>query len=350
MSEQASAGERIRRRRLDRGWTQGRLAQAAGISRAAVSAVESDRLSPSVNAAIALAVALGSTVENLFGSQAAPPSEEWAWGLPVAAGSAPPHWRAEVGGRRLLYPVETTATGRLPHDEPAGASSGDPLTSRTLVIATCDPAAGILVDRLARDSGVRAIALMRSSGDALELLRQGLIHVAGIHFAEADRRGGHERLVRERLGSDRLLLNAAVWEVGIASAATAKVRRTADAVNSRLRWVGREPGSAAAERIQEIFEGRPLPRRFVRSHRGVADAIRDGFADVGVTLRLAGEERNLDFLRLRRERYDLCFPADQQDDPRLAALIDAVRSAAYRRAVGALPGYDVRHAGECVAV
>jgi DNA-binding XRE family transcriptional regulator len=43
------------------------LAGRAGISRAAVSAIEGDRLSPSVTTALALAAVLDCSVEELFG-------------------------------------------------------------------------------------------------------------------------------------------------------------------------------------------------------------------------------------------------------------------------------------------
>jgi DNA-binding XRE family transcriptional regulator len=54
-------------RRLARQWSQAELAQRAGISRAAVSAIEVERLSPSVATALALAAVFECSVEELFG-------------------------------------------------------------------------------------------------------------------------------------------------------------------------------------------------------------------------------------------------------------------------------------------
>lgn len=54
--------------RIARGWSQAELAQRAGVSHAAVSAIEGQRLVPSVPAA--LARVLESSVEELFGSAA----------------------------------------------------------------------------------------------------------------------------------------------------------------------------------------------------------------------------------------------------------------------------------------
>jgi molybdate-binding protein len=77
----------------------------------------------------------------------------------------------------------------------------------------------------------------------------------------------------------------------------------------------------------------------------VAAAIRCGWADAGVCLRLVSGESRLNFLSLGWEQYDLCYPTSLADDPRIRALIEVVQSADYRQTIGALPGYDPRHTG-----
>src|SRR5437868_2902953 len=79
--------------RLARGWSQAELARRAGISRAAVSAIEIERLVPSVAAALALAGAFGCRVDGLFSLNAAdagPPA--WAW---PPSGESCRFWHAE---------------------------------------------------------------------------------------------------------------------------------------------------------------------------------------------------------------------------------------------------------------
>jgi molybdate-binding protein len=61
---------------------------------------------------------------------------------------------------------------------------------------------------------------------------------------------------------------------------------------------------------------------------------------------LVSEEAGLSFLAVRHEAYDLCFPTPWDDDPRLKALVEAIRSPSYRRSLGELPGYDSTDAGE----
>src|SRR3974390_1318005 len=62
-----TTGARLRLARQARGFSQQHLAGMAGVSRQAVSAVESGHSDPSLRVALALAQALGMTVEELFG-------------------------------------------------------------------------------------------------------------------------------------------------------------------------------------------------------------------------------------------------------------------------------------------
>ncbi len=345
---------RVRERRDRRGWSQDELARRAGLSRAGVSAIETGRLVPSASAALSLASALECRVEDLFRLDvpgAGNPAPSWAW--PPRRDSCR-YWKAEVGGRVLLYPAEATPAGVLPHDGVARdgtyAEPGDLDPSMTLVVATCDPAVALLADELRRSSGVRLLPLPRSSRAALTLLGDGLVHAAGLHLSPADAStDGNASAVRERLGPGHRLVRVARWDEGLCLAPTLGLSTVRSALRADLRWVGREEGSGARQCLDELLgDRRKPPRRIASDHRGVAEAVRHGWADLGVCLRLPADEAGLDFLDVRRESYDLCFPSAYESDPRIQALIAAVRSPTYRRSLAALPGYDPAEAGEMV--
>jgi len=352
MSVEAVSRNRVKARRIARNWSQEELSRRSGVSRAGISAIEMERLVPSVAAALSIAQAFGCHVEDLFGtgrSTSTVPS--WAW-----PGVRQPtrFWHAEIGGRRLLYPVEDIALGTIGadgvlrdgelHEHPQAAAED------TLVMACCDPAVGLLAAQLARSSGIRLLPLQRSSSQALELLRQGLVHVAGIHLARAGQTDGNARIVRERLGRGYSMLRVALWEEGVALTPGLGLPTLQAALTARLRWVGREPGSAARQRLDELLPDRKPPRRVARDHRGVAQAIRCGWADAGVCHRLVTEESGLDFLAVEQETYDLCWPRPYDSDSRLQGLQSAVRSANYRQLLGDLPGIDGRATGELATI
>lgn len=336
-----SAGNRVREYRTRRGLTQAELAEVAGISRTAVTAIEGDRLVPSVAAALAIADVLGETVEALFGASSATTSEEsWAW-EPRELES--PYWQAEVGGRRLRYPAGVTPM-LTPWPDSISAQPAVP-PEETLVMACCDPAAGLLATQFASITGLRLLVLPRSSSQAMELLRQGLVHLAGLHLSTVDAPDRNEQLARETLGEGCRLVRLARWQEGIAIAPSTRLRSVRAVSLAKLTWVGREPGSGARQCLDRLLENRPAPRRMARNHRGVTEAIASGWADAGVCVQLASAEAGLDFLPVQEEAYDVCYPASLADDRRIKAFLSVVRSTGYRRLLGELPGYDTTETG-----
>lgn len=349
MSQEPGLQNRVKERRTARGWSQDELAQRSGISRAGVSAIEIGRLVPSTAAALALAAALECRVEELF-SLAAPAENapQWAW---MPSGPGPQrYWHATVAGRKLRYPVENTCAGQPAHD---GLFDGTAFhehpqqaACETLVIASCDPAAGILVSEIARQTPFRLIVLSQSSREALRLLADGVVHAAGVHFAAAGHDSDNAAAVGRTLSGSFDLLRVAEWQEGLAFDSQSGVNSVRGALRRSLRWVGRETGSAARQCLDELLHDRSPPRRIARDHRGVAEAIRCGWADIGVCHRLVGTEVGLRFLTIREEMYDLCFPHHLADDPRIQALVRVVQSPEYRHLLGEVPGCDSRHAGE----
>jgi molybdate-binding protein len=167
-----------------------------------------------------------------------------------------------------------------------------------------------------------------------------------VHLARDDAPGGNAPVVQNRLGRGYSLLHVARWEEGLTFAPAQQIATVGAAVRSSLRWIGREPGSGARQCLDELLGTRRPPRRLASDHRGVAEAIRCGWADLGVCLRLASEEAGLAFMGIRREAYDVCFPDALKGDPRIKALIATVRSPSYRRLLGELPGYDSSQSGQ----
>jgi molybdate-binding protein/DNA-binding XRE family transcriptional regulator len=347
MSDPASPSNRLKDWRSRRGWTQVELARRAGISRAAVSAIEIRRLVPSVAAALKLAACLECTVEELFGTTRPAAENEWAWAPHVPASR---YWQAEVAGRVLCFPCEETAAGEMAHDGVASrygdcsGSENDP--SQTLVVAGCDPAAGLLAAEYARQTGRRMIHLCRSSGRALRLLQQRKIHVAGVHLSAAGGRHGNANAVSRELGVPAALLRMAQWEEGVAFVSDQEVASLRSLLQRPLRWIGREPGSGARQCLDQVLRLRKQPTRIATDHRAVAAALRGGWADAGVCVRLVSMEAGLRFLSVRVENYDLSFLKSVESDPRIQALIRVVRSTAYRRLLGELPGYNVSETGD----
>jgi molybdate-binding protein/DNA-binding XRE family transcriptional regulator len=340
--------------RREHGWSQADLARRARVSRAEVSAIETGRLVPSTVAALRLAGALGVPVERVF--QLTSPGARLNWAWPAGTGDHRA-WEAVVGDRRVLYPSEATAAGTLPHDRRVVRGSPERLPGatppeRTLVIAGCDPTVGLLTAEVAAGSGVRVLPLTRSSGEALDLLRRGLVHVAGLHLGDESGRSLNEDAVRRRLGGGYRLLHLVRWEEGVA-VGPGRARSVEGLLRGRTRWVNREEGSGARRCLDRLLGSRRRPPGYEHvapDHRALAGTISSGWAEAGICVRAVAVEARLDFLPVQREAYDLCFAEALMDDPRIDALLAAARSASYRRLLRDVPGWDVTRTGDVRAV
>jgi len=339
----------IRSYREQRGWSQQQLAECAGLSRTGIGAIESGRLIPSTAAALSLAAAFGCKVEDLFvlpGQKAV----EWAW--PPTANICR-YWRALVGDRQFLYPVEPGPLGMVSHDgiwrdgRCCHHAIAEP--AKTLVIACCDPAVGLLASEYARQTSFRMLVVARSSRMALDLLGAGLIHGAGVHLADASRPEDNLKAAAQSLDDGFCLVRVADWVEGLALAPGLASQTVDKLLRSDLHWIGRESGSGARQILDELSDGRIVPQHLARDHRGVAQIIRTGFAQAGVSVRLVCEEEGIDFLSVREEPYDLCFSKTSLGDPRIRTLIEVIRSPAYRKLLSQLPGYDNRRTGDEVS-
>ncbi|MGZ0706882.1 substrate-binding domain-containing protein [Coraliomargarita sp. W4R53] len=335
-----------------RGWTQVDLAKRAHVPRSSLSAIESGRLTPSVATALQLSRVLDVSVEALF-DEAAGASQfletEWSW---TPDSERCRYIGAEVKGRRIFYPINGQAHAAHLHDGiwQAGETlpTSVPGMELTLVLASCDPASALTEAAYARESGYRLVSFAYNGMDSLTMLKQGLVHVAGLHRSNRERPNQNLETVRSVLGEGYCLIRGAFWEQGITFAPGHGLSSVAGVLDKAQIWAMREAGSVARDWLDVICAemGQPPSGKEVHSHRAVADSIRMGWADAGVCVKLSAKEVDLSFLSLQEEALDFVFHESMIEDPRIQALIRLLQSKSYRRTLSELPGYDSRETGD----
>jgi molybdate-binding protein/DNA-binding XRE family transcriptional regulator len=369
---------RLRGLREARGLTQIALAERVSISRQSLSAIEAGRADPSVSLALRLASTLECRVEDLFA--AAPVTEQLR---AVKAGTAVPvrgtptrlalaflreRWVAHplaVGEPSALqYAADGLSLGRAgEHGSRIRVELLHPAAEakETVVLLGCAPALGLLVQRLNRSKGAgRFLWLERTSTAALDGLRRGFAHVAGVHMADGASAHANVPAVRRHVPRARLtLVTLARWQAGLVLRAgnPLRVRGVGDLARPRLRLAGREPGAGARLLLEQRLRAAKLaPARLLRAalelhgHLQVAQAVALGAADVGVAIEHAAIAHGLAFEPLAEERFDLVLPYALLQDARIARMLDVLTGAAFRRELDALGGYDTSECGRTVAV
>lgn len=338
----------VRHKRLAFGWSQQELADRTGLSRAGVGAIEAGRLAPSVHAALALARALETSVEELFSSPRAH-ANKISWGIMPSTASSR-FWFASMKDSVFAYPVSDETTQLDWHDsadEGARLSIADQeKAEQTLVVAGCDPAASLLALEYQRQFQFRMILVRRNSRESLDLLAEGKVHVAGMHLGEKAERSANRHAAKGRLGKAAELVHVATWEEGIAVHPSIDVSSVTALLKRRVRWIGREEGSGARQIQNEILGPKHAPKQTAHDHRMVANAIKAGWGEAGPCVRLVTEEAGLRFLSVHQKNYDFCYHAETAADPRISALLATLRSRRFRTKMAELPGYRTHQTGD----
>src|SRR5690348_16790807 len=254
-----SSGANLRLARQARGFSQQQLASMAGVSRQAVSAVESGHSDPSLRVALALSRALGMTVEELFGP-GDPADPVLAQPVAPIGSESSRVALATVGDTFVALPMNADTLARAGF-LPAGGLvvgqelHGDLVAIRpiapprpTLVVAGCDPALPLLETPLALlDPPVGFVWWPCGNSEALRLAEAGLVHVAGAHLR--GRTGEYNTgPARERLKHDGAeVLCFAGWQEGLVlrPGLASHIGSLADAMRCGLRLVNRERGAEA---------------------------------------------------------------------------------------------------------
>lgn len=364
-SSLAASGARLRLARQARGFSQQQLAGMAGVSRQAVSAVEAGHSDPSLRVGLAIARALGMTVEELFGPGNVPAAVTAQAVAPLGPAGARVTL-APLGDSFVALPLAgdtATQAGFLPAGAVVADAPGNvrPIVPPrpTLVVAGCDPALPLLETPLARlDPPAGFTWWPCSSAEALRLAGAGLVHAAGVHLRGPT--GEYNTgVVRDRLGQRGAeVVGFSAWREGLVlpPAFAGEVSGLADIARRGLRLVNREAGSEARRVLDREIERHgidpgSLPGYGTRAtgHLQVASAVAAGLADAGVASEPAALAYGLAFLPLAAERFDLVIPASQSGSREIQALLKVLTSPWLLAQLTILPGYDAARCGEHVA-
>lgn len=328
-----AVGRRVRALREAAGWNQLELAEAAGVSRQAVGALEAGRHLPRVDAAVGLAAALGTTVEHLLRHD--PPRAVSILGAALTEGQ--PVRAARVGERVVCTPLPSVTDGEFWQAPDAVVRRGlvecfDGASLDAFVVMGCDPALGVLAGLSTSGAG-RLLTVASSSRAARTALEDGRAHAALVHDVDPAR-SGHPA------GARRLRL--AAWRTGLA-AAQGSAAAVARALAGEGPVVQREEGAGAQAAYRRALASRDVALPHGPLARGHLDAghraLESGLA--AVTIEPAAAALGLDFHALEIHRVELWIAAGALEHAGAAALGELVVSARFRDRVRRFAGYEL---------
>ena len=206
---------------------------------------------------------------------------------------------------------------------------------------------------------VELLVLPVGSLEGLIALRQGAARLAGCHLLDVESGEYNLPFVRH-LFPDRpvVLITLTHRQQGllVAPGNPKAIHSLVDLRKPDVNLINRNRGSGTRLWLDRQLEALSIPvdelhgyGRGVRTHTAGAEAVSQGKADVGLGLFAAALQFNLDFIPLFEERFDLALPAEQVEDASLRPFLDFLQTAAFRRLVTGLGGYNPEHSGDWLA-
>ena len=369
----------LRPLRIRKGLSQSELATRAGITRQAVSSIESNIYLPTTGVALQLASSLGCRVEDIFSLTPAEDSMEGTLVGPLTHDKSltqPIRVKVStVGKRTVVRPVtdlgeqfcfavpadgyvtnsERTAPGATVHVK---LSRDREAIQQEISVAGCDPAIFLAGEYLRRHKDLTTVVgWTMGSMAALHALQRNEVHVAGLHLYDPVTGESNLPFLRRSLkGSGYEVVTFATWEEGflVRPGNPKSIRTAADLAEPTVTLVNREEGSGARLLLDQRLRAAGIASTHIQgydntaaSHFDVARAIAGHQADAGMGVLSAARHFGLDFVPLQTARYDLVVPkAYLASHPTLAHLFETLASRAFRSEIEALGGYDTSETGK----
>lgn len=284
-----------------------------------------------------------------------------------------------VGGRLLAAPlsrgagvitslVRADGIAILPRGSqglPAGAEvkvrlyrSPTELERTIFAIGSHDITLDLMAQFLAERGRRLASANVGSQG-GLVALRRGEAHLAGSHLLDPETGEYNLRYIHQYLPGTAVTVVALVGrEQGlIVRRGNPKgIRSLEDLTRPEITFINRQRGAGTRVLLDYHLAQLQVSPQVIRgynqeeyTHLAVAAAVASGRADCGLGIAAAAQALDLDFIPLFQERYDLVIPQEHFESDLLAPLLDLLHQNPFRKAVAALPGYDVSPMGTIIA-
>lgn len=220
-----------------------------------------------------------------------------------------------------------------------------PLTERAgpppLLAANGDLVIDVLLGRLAADDKPLLGFVQADRAAAMAHLAAGTILMAGFHGATPPSHVDAARLAR---------IHLVEREIGLAHPSSVKLSSATDVARKRIASRPQTAGvrahfDRALKQAGKTLTSLHATAEIHASHRDAVCAVARGEADVALTTAAWAAELGLRFLRLATEPYDLLLLAENLGLPHAVAVCEIAQTAAFRRELAAIPGYDAAQAG-----
>jgi len=204
---------------------------------------------------------------------------------------------------------------------------------------------------------IRCFRNHSGSIDGLLALYRGTANVVTAHLWDSDSDTYNTPYIRRFLPGHRTLVYNLVYRIAgfyVAKDNPKNIHDWNDLTRPDVTLINRERGAGARVLLDEMLHVLDIDYRVIKgytceetSHLAVASCVARGDADVGVGIeKTASQVSGIDFIPLKKERYDIVFRKEDADKPHFQTMLAIIRSEAFRNEVAGIGGYDLSQIGQ----
>ncbi len=211
-----------------------------------------------------------------------------------------------------------------------------------------------------RQRGAPALRSYIGSYDSLIALYRKKINVASAHLWDSDTDTYNVPYVRRLLpGIPAVVVHLTCRIQGfyVAQGNPKNISNWEDFGRDDITMVNREQGAGSRVLLDENLRlsglfGKDIAgyNHEIQAHLTVASIVASGKADVAIgTEKIARQVEGIDFVPIKKERYDLVFRREDADQYEIQTLLNIIRSPAFKEEFSQIGGYDTKDMGKVVA-
>ena len=235
------------------------------------------------------------------------------------------------------------------------------LQNTVVVIGSHDPLLDELGDMLhLADNDVYMSSSHVGSMGGIMAIRRGEAHAAGCHLLNTDDGEYNVSFIKKYFPRGGVKLVRCVGRqqgMMVAKGNPLGIEAFADIAKPGVRYVNRQRGSGTRILTDYLCKQNGLDTAAIYgydreelTHTSVAAQIVSGSADAGMGIYSAAKLYDLDFIPICIEEYDLIVPDHAWDTPQVRAMLETMKSDAFREKILSLGGYTVENPGEIIAI
>lgn len=216
-----------------------------------------------------------------------------------------------------------------------------------------------ILSNFMRLHGVMALRAYIGSYDSLVSLYHDKVSAATAHLWDSSTDDYNVPHVRTLLPGIRCTIANVTYRTQglyVAKGNPKNIRSWSDFARDDIRMINREKGAGSRVLLDENLKLLNLYGSQIagyddenQSHLAVASAVGRGEADVAVgSEKIARQVENIDFVPMKKERYDLVVKTERVDAPEVQTMFKILRSEKFQNEFKSIGGYDISDMGKII--